>query len=195
MITDLEQIDVQWLLDNLLPELLPAQKSKDLAEFSDDQIKEIKEENKRALGTEPRYTTTVDGHEGAPLSSVQPDGVVVTEFHLVTADVLPWIADQLEKHSPVGKTHRYIKSHRLMADGQQVDDIRKAPQAARYVFVNVAPYARKIERGSSSQAPDGVYQAVAALARLRFGNIADIEFTEFEGDLREPAIVVKVRDA
>jgi hypothetical protein len=44
------------------------------------------------------------------------------------------------------------------------------------VFVNVQPYARKIERGESPSAPEGVYEAVATLARQRFGNVARIRF-------------------
>jgi len=75
------------------------------------------------------------------------------------------------------------------------------------VFLNIQPYARKIERGQSSQAPDGVYQAVATLAQRRFGNVAKITFsyrTAIGGaiiggrkgdrsDLRNPAIIVSLR--
>ena len=44
------------------------------------------------------------------------------------------------------------------------------------MFLNAQSYARKIERGQSSQAPDGVYEAVAAMAARRFGNVARIRF-------------------
>jgi hypothetical protein len=44
------------------------------------------------------------------------------------------------------------------------------------VFINTQPYARKLEKGASSQAPDGVYQSVAVLASRRFGNIAKVRF-------------------
>jgi hypothetical protein len=43
--------------------------------------------------------------------------------------------------------------------------------------VNTQPYARKIEKGLSPAAPDGVYEVVAALAKRRFGNIASIKFS------------------
>jgi hypothetical protein len=42
--------------------------------------------------------------------------------------------------------------------------------------VNTQPYARKIERGHSKQAPNGVYETVAHLAARRFGNMARIRF-------------------
>ena len=45
------------------------------------------------------------------------------------------------------------------------------------VYLNIQPYARKIERGESPQFPDGVYQAVAAIASRRFSNLAKITFT------------------
>ena len=69
--------------------------------------------------------------------------------------------------------------------------------ADEYVFINTVPYARKIERGSSSQAPDGVYQAVAMLARDRFGNVARITYlvpdlSKRERSERNPAVIVRL---
>ena len=43
-------------------------------------------------------------------------------------------------------------------------------------MLNAQPYARKIERGQSDQAPDGVYEGVATLAKRRFGNVAFVGF-------------------
>jgi hypothetical protein len=67
--------------------------------------------------------------------------------------------------------------------------------ASRYEFVSTVPYARKIERGLSPQAPDGVYQVVAVLAQKRFGNVARIRFSYralpgVEG--RQPAIIIQI---
>jgi hypothetical protein len=71
--------------------------------------------------------------------------------------------------------------------------------AQQYVFVNTDPYARKIEGTkqkppSSPQAPDGVYQAVATLAR-KFSNLAKITFSyqTVAGGERNPAIIVRLR--
>lgn len=197
-------------------ELSPTARSKMLADFAQEKIGEAKDINRRALGRDPPMTTFVDGRQGAPLTSVRPDGVIVAEFKLID-EVLIWIAEQLETHSPV-KRGTYKKSHVLLADGQQIDPRSgNIPSAEEYVFINTQPYARKIESGSSSQAPDGVYQAVAILSR-RFGNMAKVSFgyrvplfgavhswaqTTSSGKhrksdraewlRRQPAIIVKVR--
>ena len=88
--------------------------------------------------------------------------------------MLRWINQQLVTHSPV-LTGRYAKSHAWYADGQPFD-IDDVPQAREYSVLSLVPYARKIERGESRQAPDGVYEVVAALANQRFGKIGHIGF-------------------
>ena len=108
-------------------------------------------------------------------ASVKPDGgVIVADFDIVS-EVLIWIDDQLKRHSPV-KTGRYVQSHIVLLDGVEAEPTVTAA-FDEAVFVNNQPYARKIERGLSSQEPDGVYEAVAALARRRFGNIARVTFS------------------
>ena len=186
-------------------DLGPKAKSAMLAAFAAEGIEDAKQINKRALGRVPPYSVYVDNQEGKPLTSVKPDGVIRAEFELVN-EAIAWIYQQLEMHSPV-LTGRYASSHELFADGVEVGTPNAPPPAEEYVFLNIQPYARKIERGLSPQAPDGVYQAVATLAQRRFGNIANIKFsyrTAIEGaiiggkpgdrsELRNPAIVVKLR--
>jgi len=183
----------------------PKARSAMLAEFAAEGIEDAKQQNKKALGRVPPYSVFVDNREGAPLTSVKPDGVIRAEFELVF-EALAWIMQQLQMHSPV-LTGRYASTHELFADGVDVENPNAAPPAEEYVFLNIQPYARKIERGLSPQAPDGVYQAVATLAQRRFGNVANIKFsyrTAIEGaiiggkpgdrsELRNPAIVVKLR--
>lgn len=103
-------------------------------------------------------------------------GVVFLEFELVI-EVLGLIGEMLERHSPV-KTGRYRDSHVLLADNVLVEPGTVPPIAERYVWVNIQPYARKIEKGLSPQRRDGVFQAVATLASStqRFGNVARIKF-------------------
>lgn len=206
--TRVEPIDRDIAL--MLQEGSPKANAAAFAEFAREQISEAKETNRSILGRAPRSKTFVDGREGAALESVKPDGVIVTEFELVN-DVLRWVADQLEMHSPVGSGRDphpglYKKSHTLFADGQEVSVGAVLPAAEEFVFINLVPYARKIELGSSSQAPDGVYQAVAILAQRRFGNIARISFgyrTAISGSFvggrlgnksenRNPAIIVRL---
>lgn len=183
-------------------------RSEFLAEYAAEQIEEARRINAAAIGRDPDYVVTVDGHKNAPLISVRPDGVVVAEFNLVT-DLLGWIGEQLVLHSPVGGSDDphaglYSQSHVLYADGEAVEP-GSIPEAQEYVFLNALPYARRIELGSSSQAPDGVYQAIATLAARRFGNVAKVSFSyraPFAGGIasgragnksegRYPAIVVR----
>jgi hypothetical protein len=189
--------DVQVIVNSLLS---PAARSKLFADFAEDIIEDTRQQNRRALGGDPKFTVTVDGRLGAPLVSVRPNGVIFVEFQLVI-DVLRYIQDQLERHSPV-KSGRYRRSHLLFADGTQVVIGAAAQQiveADEYVFINSQPYARKLELGASTQAPDGVYQAVATMAQARFGNVARIRFTYralaagVKGrGARQPSITVRV---
>lgn len=169
--------DIQLMVNETLS---PAAQSKIISDYAAEQIEEAKQIDRSILGRTPRYTTTVDGRAGSPLESVRPNGSIITEFELFD-DVLSWIGDQLRQNSPVGgagdpHSGLYRESHTLLADGAEVPIGAPVPPADEYVFINTQPYARKIEMGRSSQAPDGVYQVVATLAARRFGNIAKIRF-------------------
>jgi hypothetical protein len=187
-----------------LGDLSPVEFSRQFAALAAQHIADAKQINVRVLQREPPSTTYVDGRPNAPLGAVKPDGVIFTEFELLT-DVLVYIATQLEKFSPV-RTGRYRKSHVLLADGapMDIDTPSLVPQIAtadEFVFINTVPYARKIERGLSQQAPDGVYQAVANIARRRYTQIAKISFTyrTILGGTggpkseRNPAIIVRMQ--
>ena len=172
----------------------PKARSARLAQFAEDGIREIREQNRAAPGSDSPYEVTVDGRRGAPLASVKPDGVIVAEFDLVQ-EVLEWIGEQLLFESPV-LTGRYQRSHRLFADNAEVTP-GIIPEASEYAFVNLQPYARKIERGLSHQAPEGVYEAIAVTAQKRFGNVARVRFSfrtlpgEGDKENRQPAIIVR----
>lgn len=159
---------------------IPAQKEH-AADFARKIIVEVTESNTRVLGRVPSSKTIVDGREGAPLNTVNPKGgTIVTVFELGTS-IIEWIASQLKAHSPHGKTGRYADSHKLFADGVEVPEGMPVPPAEVYSFVNTVAYARKIEgsptrKPESSQAPDGVYQSVAELAKQRYGAAAKIKF-------------------
>lgn len=138
-------------------------------------LAEAQEQNRKAIGVVPHHETFVDGRRDAPLESVNPDGIIVFEFNLLL-DIFAWVGEQLVLHSPV-LSGRYRNSHLFLADGVPIDPGGAVPPAEEYVFVNSTVYARKIERGDSDQAPDGVYEGVAALAAERFGNMARVRFT------------------
>lgn len=194
--------DIEILLDNTLS---PSALGKQFAVIAASLIDDAKNINRRVLGREPTFTTYVNGRAGAPLESVGIKGVIFTEFELVT-DILNFIANMLEKFSPVGEPSDrrpghpglYKRSHTLFADNTEIDLTTPAlvPQilaADEYVFVNTVRYARKLEHGASTQALDGIYQAVANIARRRYSKVAKIEynFRSIHGGERNPAIVIR----
>jgi len=153
------------------------------AEFVQAGIDEAKATNRSVLGRVPPYTVTVDGREGAPLDSVDPDGgSVVVEFELV-GDVLQWISETLLERSPL-VSGDYKRGHTLYADGVEVDPFGVVPPAAQYVFTNSVPYTRKIEIGKTEsgrdfvvQVPNRIYERTANDAKARYGNTVKIRFT------------------
>lgn len=160
-------------------ELSPKARSAALAGIARDVLAAAQDQNNQALGHIPPHTTTVDGAQGASEDAVRPDGQIVYAFQMAD-ELVGWIREQLLVFSPVSATDShpglYRSSNVLFADDVEIAPDQPVPQASRYTFFNTTPYARPIERGESSQAPSGVYEAVAALAAQRFGNQADISF-------------------
>jgi hypothetical protein len=173
--------DIRLVLDEVAS---PAARSRLLSETARAEIDKAAAGNMRVMGHPSPYETYVDGRQTSALETVQPDGTILAEFDIVS-DVLVQIRQMLETASPVGSGDTrpghpglYKASHELIVDGLVVALGAKVPDGFdTAIFVNSQPYARKIERGLSNQAPDGVYQVVATLARSRFGNIAQIKFT------------------
>lgn len=165
--------DIQLLMDRRLS---PEAQKKMIAKAAGDILKDAQHKNAVALGKVPPHDHWVDGREGAPFESINlPSGNITIQFQLggeVAAEALRL----LRENSPV-RGGDYKKSHRLFADGSEISDPSEAIGAKKFVIISVVPYARKIERGLSKQAPDGVYEVTAALLRQRFGNLAQIRFT------------------
>lgn len=121
------------------------------------------------------YTQFVDGREGAPLESVRPGGQIFFKFNAL-GRVLDWIYEQLLRHSPIGPDTpphlHYIQDHELYIDGERINvvlgAIAEVPPGGTAMIVDGRPYARKIERGLSTQAPDGVYELTAIAAQRLF---------------------------
>lgn len=210
--------DVFFGLDS---DLTPEGQATLLAAFAADAIAEADAQNKAALGRAVPRQTYVDGSAAQSLSSVRATSIIVAEFELAT-DVVQYVWDEVQKHSPVsGGTFK--ASQKIYADGQEVDSPEAAVAANpdEIVIVSDVPYARKIERGQSSQAPDGVYQVVAVMAAARYGNSAKIRFSfrapisgaldawaqkhsakeqgaikqrrQYQKDIRQPAIIISFR--
>lgn len=180
------------IVDTLSPEA----QSTFLVEFAREKLEQAQSENRAALGRVPDHQTFVDGQRRDDLESVRPNGVIAFEFELLE-QLLAWIGEQLVLHSPV-LSGKYANSHVVFVDGVEAAPGSVPMDGEEWAFINTVPYARKIERGLSPQAPDGVYEAVAAIASRRFGNIARIRYTfrsitggKDRAD-RQPAIVVRL---
>lgn len=173
--------------------LAPKERVKVIAQMHMKLVAEAAAHNRSVLGIVPPSETWVNGRKGAALETMNPDsGTIYTKFEIIN-DVVDYVWQLLVEHSPVGAGDKrpghpgmYRGSHRLFADGAEVEPGSDL-LAKEYVFISTLPYARKIEgarRGNvvkrppeSDQAPDGVYEATATMARKRFGNIADIKFS------------------
>jgi hypothetical protein len=201
------QVKVEKLIpDELLDDVKGQGLSRALAEFAQEEIAAAAAINRQALGYDPPVDIYVDGNLGVALERVQPTGIILADFKIAGA-MLQWIFENLVRNSPVGPDAggHYYQQHLLYADGQQVNPEGQIPAATEYVFVNAMPYARKLETGSSSKAPNGVYQTVATLARREFRNEASITFSYRaviqkqvvggrsgkRADNRNPAIIIR----
>ncbi|MCC0809191.1 hypothetical protein FPV16_23840 [Methylobacterium sp. W2] len=163
--------DIALLIDE---ELSPAAQAQKLTEAAREALLDAQGTNRQALGYVPDHDTFIDGGKRSDLSGVRASSIITFEFHLLI-DVIQWVDEQLIIHSPV-KTERFARSHVWFADNVEMDPLNPPP-AESYIVLNEQPYTRKIEKGLSPQAPDGVYEAVATLAKRRFGNIAYVGFS------------------
>jgi len=156
-------------------ELKAAARSANFARIAREELKKGQEQNRAVLGRVPPHESFVDGTKSENLEAVRPDGVIVFEFELIE-DVLRDIGEMLIRHSPV-LTGRFRQSFVMFVDERVVEMGDPIPADAKEItFVNIQPYARKIEFGQSPQAPDGVMAVVATMAQRRFGNMARIRF-------------------
>jgi hypothetical protein len=161
----------------------PQAQQRAIGRFARTEINKVDSANTRALGRRVAHSETVDGRKGAALESVKPNGgVIIAEWELFL-EVLPWIARTLRERSP-RVSGDYVRGHRAFADSTEFLDITKPPPATEYTFMNIVPYARKIEIGKTKsgrafviQVPNRIYEMVARDARGRFGRLADIKFS------------------
>jgi hypothetical protein len=172
-------IEFQALIDSTLSEQAQQKIFNDAVERIEQTTKQIDE---AALGHPVEVQATVIG----PLS--------VELYFLIGDDVIKYIAEQLAMNSPRGSgadkhPGQYIAANTILADGVAVT-LDSLPQAKVYMFVNITPYAEKIEHGESSQAPNGVYEVTANSAQRKFpsSQIAFVDYMDTDG--KHPAIEV-----
>ena len=128
---------------------------------------EVEDGHRRQVGTTFPRTQIVDGIMGGRLETGRR--VIVFRWS-VQPFVVRWVLDELRRRSP-RLTGRYSKSHRILINGDEVNqaDFRQFGPDDEVAIVSLLPYARKIERGQSRQAPKGVYELTAMAARVKFG--------------------------
>jgi hypothetical protein len=171
--------DISLIISDMLS---PEAQGRAAAQFARDAISDADATNKRILGRIPPRTTTVDGMAGAALERVKPaGGSIIVEWELIN-DVLSWIAQTLQDRSP-RISGDYKRGHTLFADGVETALGAQIPTADVYTFINLVPYARRLEVGKTDsgrdfliQVPNRIYERTYRDAKARFGNQAKITF-------------------
>lgn len=154
-------------------DLSPEAQKSAAANFARERLAEAVRVNRQATGREPTYEQVVDGRTGATLESVNLPGRIIFRFDGGLERVFEWIGETLVRHSLV-VSGEYSRSHRFFAGGREIDPGGEVPPADEFVFLSAAPYARRLEKHHE---PTGIYEGVAAMARQRFGDIANVRFT------------------
>lgn len=144
---------------------------------------EAKTTNHSILGRDVAVKTFVDGSQGAIENAVRPGGTIVYLFD-VGAQTLSQCVDEfielIVQFSPF-KTGQYRDSNLLIVNNEERDAVREGGQVElketdEVVLVNLLPYARKIEKGASAQAPNGVYEAAYSALLPKWRNLLKISF-------------------
>ena len=122
-----------------------------------------------AAGDAPNsYRTLVDGREGAPESSVRPDGTIEYKFNLLGLAVI-YALTRCIARSPV-KDGNYKRAWQVVVDGKPwPGDIEDIPSDAEVMVVNPLPYARKIDVGGQKMSvPPQIIEDARQASRRRY---------------------------
>ncbi|MBN9529680.1 MAG: hypothetical protein J0H82_25970 [Alphaproteobacteria bacterium] len=150
-------------------------------------IAQAQEANRAAVGHDLAYSQEVDGRPGAGLDAVQPGSTIVSRFEAVGAvlnaavdeaiglyrDLVP-VGNRGEGDDDPGQARDSLV---MMVDGAPPIGVSAGrgvdlAGAAEVVLCNPLPYARRLERGASDQAPDGVLNVIASVLDAEFGQRA-----------------------
>ena len=157
-------------------DLSPQAQSKAFAKLARLQRDEAIAHNEATLGRAVSYEVAVNGRVGVSEDSVTVPGVIAYEFD-VGVSIIAEIIALLRTHAPV-KTGRFQGSIRTFVDGVEASDPELVPPAfEEVVILSTVAYARKIERGRSKQAPNGVFQVTAEMMNRKYSRVASIKFS------------------
>ncbi|HVJ31662.1 MAG TPA: hypothetical protein VND94_00990 [Terriglobia bacterium] len=155
-----------------------------LIQLAEESFATADRQNTEVLGRPAEYDTVVDGKAGVSPDRVKEGGTIVYLFKVGSASLQAAVDDAfriLMELSPV-LTGRYQHSFRLFVNGTERDASKEAgpielTDADEVEIVNMVPYSRRVERGWSNQAPNGVVEIATTALRAQYGNILQILFT------------------
>lgn len=155
---------------------------KELAALAREAVDSATALNRAAIGHDVGRKIIVDGHEGASVESVKLGGTVVAIFAVHEA-VVDFAWETLARLSPVDmRPDRddivYRDRHLLLVNGVEAGPPPVTIEPDDVVtFVNLLPYARRLEKGwSKRQAPDGIFEVASTIIRARFGKLVTVKF-------------------
>lgn len=164
--------------------LSPAARSAQLARAAEEGTKNLIQAGRAS----PRYVRRVDGKEGAPASSVRPDGVIVDRFSYLgeaAAFALAFLQGRAPKGSGTYRASFYLGlSSSIGGGGKFVMASQFNPDAVttdieEIVIGNTQPYSRKVDvqligtKPLKFSVPAGLFEDARSAVRRRFGNFAD----------------------
>ncbi|MFT8481371.1 hypothetical protein [Gluconobacter oxydans] len=120
----------------------------------------------------PHWVTIVDGRQGTPESSVQPDGFILYKFNVM--GLAAQAALQLCKDRSPVRSGRYRDSWMVVVDGRPwTEEVADIPEGVSVMIVNPQPYARKIDTGAmkNMSVPPGIVDAVRKLVQRKFPTV------------------------
>lgn len=156
--------------------------------------KALPEEVRKGFDNEPVVIT--DGAVRRDPRQVKPFGKIEFVARTNIADAVLWAHAELIRRSPIGPTKdgHYKDDHIIMINGAELKGnvrvaLTKVKAGDRVQLVNTRIYARKLEgntarkkigrqrrRGSSRQAPGGIYRPVLRSMVQRWGKSVYVEF-------------------
>lgn len=142
----------------------------------------------RAESRPDTWVQWIDRVQGVPIDQIRAGGLAHFEFSYART-IIGFAAAQLRATSPVDivdpDNRVFEESHILFADNHEVGRLTEGADLsfidridphAEFVITNSQPYAGKVERGLSDQAPDGVYRIAASTVSRRYGAIVRSRF-------------------
>lgn len=139
----------------------------------------------RVLSGSPKptsYRQVVDGIDGAALTAVRPDGVIVFAWQYLREVVTDTYAALVDR-SP-RRSGGYIAGIKVLIDGEEGSPADIGGDVKEVVIVATVPYSRRLEVGKRRdgkpfivQVKPHIVEETAIVARRLWGDLATFEYT------------------